>query len=93
LNSNDGCADEKTLAWIEAIHPEDAQGTLREAYEYVSGPSGSVANILRAQSLHPDGLRDHYSLYRTLMYGRGALSRTQREAIALSVSATNGCHY
>lgn len=80
-------------AWIDTIAPPDARGRLAEVYDRVAGRSGSVAHILRSQSLHPEGLRDHYALYRTLMFGRGALSRAERESIAVVVSAANGCRY
>jgi alkylhydroperoxidase family enzyme len=80
-------------AWIHTIGPHDAVGPLGDIYAGIAGPSGSVANILRSQSLHPEGLRDHYRLYRTLMHGRGALPRAHREAIGVAVSRANGCHY
>jgi len=80
-------------AWIDTIHPADAEGTLAEVYARIGGRSGAVAHILGCQSLHPEGLRDHYSLYRTLMFDHGALSRAERESIAVVVSAVNGCRY
>lgn len=80
-------------AWIGTLSPSDADGILAEVYSGIAGRSGTVGHILRSQSLHPEGLRDHYALYRTLMFGRGALSRADRESIAVVVSATNGCRY
>jgi alkylhydroperoxidase family enzyme len=50
-------------------------------------------NILRIHGVHSRTMRQHYDLYRQLMYGRGPLSRIQREMIAVVVSAENGCHY
>ena len=50
-------------------------------------------NILRVHGVHPRTMRQHYDLYRELMYARGPLGRVQREMIAVVVSATNGCHY
>jgi hypothetical protein len=84
---------EDAPAWIEVISPAEADGPLAEVYAGVAGRSRSVANILGCQSLHPEGLRDHHALYRTLMFGRGALSRAERESIAVAVSVANGCHY
>ena len=80
-------------AWIRTIPPGEADGELAGVYSGIAGRSGSVAHILGSQSLHPEGLRDHYALYRTLMFGTGALSRAERESIAVAVSATNGCRY
>lgn len=80
-------------AWIDTIAPADAEGPLAEVYARIGGRSGSVAHILRCQSLHPEGLRDHHALYRTVMFGSGALSRAERESIAVVISAVNGCRY
>lgn len=83
-------------AWIRTLDRTEAEpggGLLASVLAEVGGRSGSVAHILLSQSLHPEGLRDHYRLYRTLMFGRGALSRADRESIAVAVSAANGCRY
>ncbi len=50
-------------------------------------------NILRIHGVHSRTMRLHYDLYLELMRGPGPLSRVQREMIAVTVSATNGCHY
>ena len=50
-------------------------------------------NILRIHGIHSRTMRQHYDLYRELMYGKSPLSRIQREMIAVVVSAANECHY
>lgn len=80
-------------AWIKTIPPSEAEGHLAAVYAGIVGRSGSVAHILQCQSLHPEGLKDHYALYRSLMFSRGTLSRAERESIAVVVSAGNGCRY
>ncbi len=50
-------------------------------------------NILRIHGVHSRIMKQHYDLYKELMYGRGPLSRVQREMIAVVVSAANECHY
>ena len=50
-------------------------------------------NIIQIHGVHSRTMRQHYELYRELMYSRGPLSRIQREMIAVVVSATNRCHY
>jgi alkylhydroperoxidase family enzyme len=50
-------------------------------------------NIIRIHGIHGRAMRRHYDLYKELMWGRGPLSRTQREMIAVVVSAENECHY
>jgi alkylhydroperoxidase family enzyme len=55
--------------------------------------AGRTANILASHSLNAEALRAHYALYRTIMYGLSPLSRSEREAMAVAVSAANDCHY
>ena len=50
-------------------------------------------NILLVHGIHSRVMRHHYDLYVELMRGRGPLSLTQREMIAVVVSAMNACHY
>ena len=50
-------------------------------------------NILASHSLNPDALRAHVGLYRTIRFGPSPLTRPEREAIAVVVSAANNCHY
>ena len=50
-------------------------------------------NILRIHGVHSRTMRQHYDMYRQLMYGKGPLSRIQREMIAVVVSAENQCRY
>ena len=50
-------------------------------------------NILQIHRIHPTVMRQHYDLYLELMHRPGPLTRRQREAIAVRVSALNGCHY
>ncbi len=50
-------------------------------------------HVLVSHSLSPDALRAHLALYRVVMFGESGLSRAEREAIAVAVSAANDCHY
>ncbi len=50
-------------------------------------------NIIRIHAIHSRTMRQHYELYKELMYGKGPLSRIQREMIAVVVSAENRCRY
>ena len=81
------------MAWITVIQEEDASGRLKELYDQYAEPSGVVDNILKIHSLNVKSLKAHYDLYAHLMRGRSALSRIQREMIAVVVSAINQCHY
>jgi alkylhydroperoxidase family enzyme len=55
--------------------------------------AGGLPHVLASHSLNQDALSAHQTLYRTLMFGPSDLTRAEREAIAVCVSAANGCHY
>jgi hypothetical protein len=50
-------------------------------------------HILEVHSLNADSLRAHLLLYRTVMFGKSGLTRAEREALGVCVSAVNDCHY
>lgn len=50
-------------------------------------------HILRIHGVHSELMQHHFTLYKELMYGKGPLSRIQREMIAVVVSSINECHY
>jgi uncharacterized peroxidase-related enzyme len=81
------------MSWIEEIEVCDAEGELAETYATLVEKRGKVANILKVHSLNPDAMRDHLDLYMTIMFNKSGLSRAEREAIAIVVSATNDCDY
>lgn len=81
------------MAWIKVINESEAEGELRELYDKYTAPWDGVDNILKIHSLNPASLSAHYEFYKTLMRGSRDLSRTQREMIAVVVSAINHCVY
>jgi alkylhydroperoxidase family enzyme len=86
--------DHGRAAWIETVPEHSAEGLLRELYEKEWDSTHQlVDNILKVHSLHPETLRAHVDLYRTVMYGRSAITRPEREMIAIVTSAINRCHY
>ena len=81
------------MSWVEEIGENDASGQLAEVYAELIEKRGKVANILKVHSLNPAAMQNHIDLYMTLMFGKSGLSRAEREAIAVVVSATNECPY
>jgi alkylhydroperoxidase family enzyme len=65
----------------------------RIAWVKTAQGAGEGANILASHSLNPEALAAHVQLYRTIMFGDSPLTRVEREAIAVAVSAANDCHY
>ena len=81
------------MSWIEEIEVSEADGKLAEMYAALVKQRGKVSNILKVHSLNPDAMGGHLDLYMTLMFGKSGLSRAEREAIAVVVSANNDCQY
>ena len=81
------------MSWIEEIEESEAGGKLAQIYGELIEKRGKVANILKVHSLNPAAMANHLDLYMTLMFGKSGLSRAEREAIAVVVSATNDCAY
>lgn len=82
------------MPWIDWIEEDDAEGALAESYRRLTDPrTGKLDHILKIHSLDPPTLDSHYAYYKDVMFGRDGLSRTQREMIAVVVSAANRCEY
>jgi len=81
------------MAYIPYVSHEDASPELRALYDRYRRPDGEIDNILRIHGLNPPSLSGHVGLYQALMHGRSELTRTQREMIAMVVSAINECLY
>lgn len=81
------------MSWIEEVETTEADGKLAEIYAALIKQRGKVSNILKVHSLNADAMGNHLDLYMTLMFGKSGLSRTEREAIAVVVSANNECEY
>ena len=81
-------------AWIKMVSPEDATGRLKELYDRVTTPHGTVDNVMRAHSLRPETLDGHVVLYKSVLHNEdNTLPFWFLEAIATYVSLTNRCHY
>lgn len=82
------------MAWIEIVDEDAAGSELAALYDpIVDAETGRVDEIMRVHSLHPAGLAGHSVLYTAVMRSTPTLRKTEREMIALVVSAVNDCHY
>jgi uncharacterized peroxidase-related enzyme len=73
----------------EAELPDD----IREIYEQNRAKVGFVPNVFRAYSRRPEHFRAFMHYHDVLMRGQSGLSRAEREAIVVAVSAENLCQY
>jgi len=81
------------MSWIDEVDVDDADGKLEAIYAELVAKRGKVSNILKVHSLNPEAMENHLDLYMTAMFGKSGLSRAEREAVAVVVSATNDCAY
>ncbi|MDJ0904583.1 MAG: peroxidase-related enzyme [Woeseiaceae bacterium] len=81
------------MSWIDEVDVAEADGQLGTIYAELVAKRGKVSNILKVHSLNPEAMQNHLDLYMTVMFGKSGLSRAEREAIAVVVSANNDCAY
>ncbi len=81
------------MAYVRSISPDDAEGLLRSVFRAREKAAGRLWEIIKVQSLNAASLRDSMRLYGQVMYGESALSRSEREMIAVVTSQVNECHY
>ncbi len=78
---------------IKVIQHSKSTGRLKEIYENLVKSRGKLADVHKIQSLRPESIVAHMSLYMEIMYSRSELSRAERELIGTAVSVANGCKY
>ncbi|HEY9181182.1 MAG TPA: peroxidase-related enzyme [Candidatus Baltobacteraceae bacterium] len=71
----------------------DLPDDIRAIYEKNREKLGFVPNVFRAYARRPEHFRAFMSYHDVLMKGEGNLSRAEREAIVVVVSAENRCLY
>jgi hypothetical protein len=87
-------------AFLPLIGFAEATGMLRVVYKHLPAPppayqtpSGEVANIIRAHSLDPDGLRLAFSWAGAVHWGPRSLPWPVREMMNTVTSRANHCFY
>ncbi len=81
-------------AWIEMIPDEEATGLVKEMYEKVRTPHGTVDNVMRAHSLRPHTMEGHVVLYRSVLHNpANTLPLWFLEVVASYTSIINNCAY
>ena len=78
---------------IKVIPLEKARGKLKREYEAALKRAGRIWHIVSIMSLNPRSMKASMDFYGAIMFGRSPLSRSQREMLAIVVSATNHCRY
>ena len=78
---------------IETVPEDEAKGLLKNQYDSAVKRAGRIWNIVSLMSRNPGTMKASMDFYLALMHGPSALSRAQREMLAVVVSARNQCVY
>ena len=81
------------MARINVIQYDEAEGELKTVYDDLITKRGQLSEVLKIQSLHPSAIKSHIAFYMDIMFSKTALSRAEKEMIAVVVSVANGCIY
>ena len=83
----------KQASWLRVPPEEDAPAGVQALFDKANEKLGFVPNVLRVYALRPRHLELWNAFYDELMRGESALTKVQREMIAVVVSTVNRCHY
>lgn len=82
------------MSWIKTIAYEKAKHPLKKIYDRVSGPNGSLDNVLLIHGLRPHTLKAHMGLYKSVLHhSDNKLPVWYLEALGVYVSHLNACSY
>ena len=84
---------ERFMSWIKIIGITQARGYLKKVYKETLERAGRVWNITAIMSQNARTMKTSMDFYAAIMFGQSPLSRSQREILAVVVSATNQCVY
>ena len=82
------------MSFIKTLTYNEADKTLKHAYDRVKGKKGEIDNILRVHSLRPHTLTGHMSLYKNVLHNNNnTLPKWYLECMGVYVSLLNKCDY
>lgn len=82
------------ICWIDAVKYEDADNGLKDIYDSVTSPNGSLDNLYQAFSLRPHTIKPADDLYKAALHNDdNALPKRFSELISTFVAILTGCEY
>ena len=78
------------MAWIDTVSWSDAEGPLRDAYDWQAAALGGPAEFTMLGSLYPAIVEERLRLYRTVEHCPSQLTPIERQSAALVTSRLNG---
>jgi uncharacterized peroxidase-related enzyme len=76
-------------AWVATIAPEDADGVLKEAYDWQSQRLGAPTEYTQLGSLHPELVYERLRLYKTVEEVQSGLTEIEVRAVIFLTSELN----
>ncbi len=81
------------MPWIKTFSLEEATGLLKREYDKAMKRAGRIWHIVSIMSQNPRVMKSSMDFYGAILFGQSPLSRSQREMLAVVVSAANHCVY
>lgn len=81
-------------SWIRMLRYEESEGYLRQLYDRVKGPGGSIDNVMKIHSLRPHTMEGHSALYKSVLHHTGNTTPVWfLECLGIYTSLANRCDY
>jgi uncharacterized peroxidase-related enzyme len=81
-------------SWIRMLQYEESTGQLRQLYDRVKGPAGSIDNVMKIHSLRPHTMEGHSALYKSVLHHTGNTTPVWfLECLGIYTSLANRCDY
>jgi uncharacterized peroxidase-related enzyme len=90
---NEGAAHDAAPSRFGAPDPADCPADIRAVMEETRAKIGFIPNVFLAYAKRPEHFRAFMQYHDLLMKGPSGLTRAEREAIVVAVSAENNCQY
>jgi uncharacterized peroxidase-related enzyme len=76
-------------AWVSTVAPEDADGVLKEAYDWQARRLGEPTEYTQLGSLHPELVYERLRLYKVIDQLESGLTDTEKHAVVYVTSVLN----
>src|SRR5580698_986574 len=76
-------------AWVTTVAPEDADGALKEAYDWQAKRLGEPTEYTQLGSLHPELVYERLRLYKVVDQLESGLTETEKHAVVYVTSVLN----
>jgi uncharacterized peroxidase-related enzyme len=76
-------------AWVATVAPEEADGLLKEAYDWQSRRLGEPTEYTQLGSLHPELVHERLRLYKVVDQLESGLTETEKHAVVYVTSVVN----